>query len=59
MNICIYQHTSQSGVEVTNVLLAAYQRAFENLGHPVLVLSHDALHENPDSSGRIARSEID
>lgn len=39
MNICIYKHNPR--VDVTLRILEAYQRAFESLGHKVLLVSHD------------------
>lgn len=39
MNICIYKHNPR--VDVTLRILEAYQRAFEGLGHKVLLVSHD------------------
>ncbi len=52
MKICIYKHKAR--VEITVRILEAYQRAFERIGHKVLVFSHDTGSTSPEESRQFA-----
>jgi len=56
MNICIYKHNPR--VDVTLRILEAYQRAFENLGHKVLIVSHDMGTFTPDRARAFAQEFV-
>lgn len=53
MNICFYKHDPHA--EVTIMILEAYQRAFEELGHRILVLSHDMGNYSPEQAREFAK----
>ena len=57
MNICIYKHNPNS--DVTLRILEAYERAFQRLGHQVLVISQDMENYTPNQALDFAKSFLE
>lgn len=59
MNICFYHHEPHPHVEVTLRILEAYERAFEAMGHHILVLSHNMQHYSAEKAREFAQKLLD